>query len=67
MEQTFIKVKNCKDCPFAQTDWQDSSSFCACPSNKEDEVYYLNYGENEPAPENCPLRDFVLSIELLPS
>lgn len=67
MEQIFIKTKNCDGCPFAQTDWMDSSSFCGCPSDGSDEVYSLNYKENEPAPEKCPLRNVVISVDLFPS
>jgi len=57
-----IKVKNCRDCPFSQTDSNDGSGFCACPG--ENEVYSLNFDNDESAPDNCPLRVNDVKIEL---
>jgi len=62
MNKIIIEVKNCRDCPFCQTDWQDSKSFCAFPS--DDEIYGLTFEKNEPAPENCPLRKNKVKVKL---
>jgi hypothetical protein len=59
-----IQVKNCSSCPFCQTDWQDSSSYCAFPDDKENEVYNLVFEKGQPAPENCPLRENKVKIKL---
>lgn len=50
MNKIIIQVKNCRNCPFCQTDWQDSKSFCAFPTDNDNEVSGLTFEKNEPAP-----------------
>ena len=64
-----IKVKNCRNCPFASVDYEGEKSndaflFADClhPSEKKEKLNIDSYWKNYKTPNWCPLKSEPLHI-----